>query len=73
MRTEILRVQAELGGEGSGYQLVGLRTVVLHVPEQGGLGDDQQAGGDEPLVPPRLQSRHRVGERVVQFAEDRSG
>ena len=46
---------------------------MLDVGEQGRLGRDQPAGGDEALVPAGIESDRGSGQRPVQLAEDGAG
>ena len=43
---------------------------MLDVLEQGRLGRDQAAGGDEALVPAGIEPGRGRGQRLVQLAED---
>src|SRR6185437_8262369 len=70
VQAEVVRVQVELGREGGRELFLDLGAVVLGVPEQGGLGGDEAAGGEEALVPGGVKASGRSGERAVQLGED---
>ncbi|HEX6522908.1 MAG TPA: hypothetical protein VF070_23340 [Streptosporangiaceae bacterium] len=66
-------MEAEPCRESDGDLLFDLRAVVLGVPEQGGLGRDESAGGEEALIPAGGQPGGRGGEGAVKSGEDGSG
>jgi hypothetical protein len=73
VQPEVFGVEPELVGQAGDHLALDPGPVVLDVLEQGGLGDDQAAGGEETLVPAGVEVRHGRRQRVVQFAEDGAG
>jgi hypothetical protein len=73
LQPEVLGIQAELAREALGHLPLHPGAVVLDVGEQGRLGRDQAAGGDEPLVPAGIEPGRGRGQRLVQLAQDGAG
>jgi hypothetical protein len=73
LQPEVFGVQAELAREAFGRLSFHSAAVVLDVREQGRLGRDQAAGGDEALVPAGIEPGRGRGQRLVQLTEDGAG
>src|SRR5260370_35153285 len=70
VQPQVLGVQPELARQARDDLVLHAAAVVLDIGEQGRLGRDQTAGGDETLVPARIQAGPGRGQRLVQLAED---
>ena len=73
MQPEVAAVQPELARQAGGDGVLDPGAVVLDVLEQGRLGRDQAAGGDEAIVPVRAEPGDGRGQRQVQLAQDGAG
>lgn len=62
---QVFPAESELGREHGGRLFLDPRPVVLDVPEQGRLGDDETAGSQEAVVPAGVEPGHRGGERLA--------
>jgi len=73
LQPEVLGVQAELARQALDHLPLHPGAIVLDVGEQGRLGRDKAAGGDEALVPAGTEPGRGRGQRLVQLAEDGAG